>query len=283
MSIPGQLSSCGELVRTHDPDRYLCCLFASPHHREALFSLYAFNYEVARISEVVSETLLGHIRLQWWRESLDGIQTGHPRAHEVVKALAGVFYDVGLDREPFDAVLDAREADLQPIPFKTFEDLLHYAQHTSGVLARVGCRVVGLQCQTVIMAAEEIATAWALVGSLRATPFLARSKRLMLPLEVLEVRGGQVGDHHAMRDVPAIRETCQEVGANATRLLTSARDKVSNGMLGTARPILLLARLATLYLERLERAGWNPYDPAINAPMPLKSWSLWWAALTRRV
>ena len=43
-------------------------LFAPAEHRGALFALYAFNLEVARVREVVREPLAGEIRLQWWRD-----------------------------------------------------------------------------------------------------------------------------------------------------------------------------------------------------------------------
>src|SRR3546814_8066529 len=82
------LSPCGALVERHDPDRYLASLFAPEAQREDLFALYAFNYEVAKTAEVVSEPMIGQIRLQWWRESLAGIYEGRARQHEVVQPLA---------------------------------------------------------------------------------------------------------------------------------------------------------------------------------------------------
>ena len=47
------LSQIGAIVRAHDPDRYLCALFATPREREALFAILAFNHEVAKTREVV--------------------------------------------------------------------------------------------------------------------------------------------------------------------------------------------------------------------------------------
>jgi phytoene synthase len=55
------------LVRRHDPDRFLTSLFAPPAQRDALLTLYAFNHELARAREVISEPPLALIRLQWWR------------------------------------------------------------------------------------------------------------------------------------------------------------------------------------------------------------------------
>ena len=83
------LSACGEIVRTGDPDRFRTALFATPEAREHLFALYAFNLEIAKIAPMVSEPMLGEIRLQWWREALDQIYGDGPvRAHEVTTPLA---------------------------------------------------------------------------------------------------------------------------------------------------------------------------------------------------
>ena len=53
-------------------------LYAESTPREALLALYGFNYEVARVREVVSEPMLGHIRLQWWRDVISAAFSGEP-------------------------------------------------------------------------------------------------------------------------------------------------------------------------------------------------------------
>ena len=60
----GAPAYCQNQVRQHDRDRYLTALFAPPARRPGLFALYAFNLEVAKVREAVSEPMLGHIRLQ---------------------------------------------------------------------------------------------------------------------------------------------------------------------------------------------------------------------------
>ena len=101
------LSSCGELVRRGDPARFRAALFAPPVGREGLFALYAFNLELARVAPMVSEPMLGEIRLQWWRDSLDMIfEGGRVRRHEVVEPLSAVVRAATLPRAPFDADVD---------------------------------------------------------------------------------------------------------------------------------------------------------------------------------
>ena len=72
------------LVRRHDPDRFLTALFAPADKRDTLLTLYAFNHELARAREVVSEPPLALIRLHWWREVVEGAQ----RRHEVAEPLS---------------------------------------------------------------------------------------------------------------------------------------------------------------------------------------------------
>ena len=81
----------GASVRAADPDRYFSALFAPPAARPWLFALYAFNHEVARVAETVREPMLGAIRLEWWRETVEGAPMGAPRNHDVAKGLAALF------------------------------------------------------------------------------------------------------------------------------------------------------------------------------------------------
>ena len=57
-----------DAVRAADHDRYLTALYAPADKRDALFSLYAFNAEIAGIRDRIHEALPGEVRLQWWRD-----------------------------------------------------------------------------------------------------------------------------------------------------------------------------------------------------------------------
>ncbi len=78
---------CEELVRAQDKDRYLAALFAPADQRGALFALYAFNAEVAAVRDRVREPMAGEIRLQWWRDALNGERGGRGSANPVAAAL----------------------------------------------------------------------------------------------------------------------------------------------------------------------------------------------------
>src|SRR3546814_5276780 len=107
--------------------------------------LYAFNYEVAKTAEVVSEPMIGQIRLQWWRESLAGIYEGRARLHEVVQPLAHAVAARALPRALLETIIDAREFDLDRTPPDSLEALHVYAEGSSTALLRLALRVLGAE------------------------------------------------------------------------------------------------------------------------------------------
>ena len=78
---------CEALVRAADKDRFIAALFAPEESRAALYALYAFNLEIARVREVIHEPLAGEIRLQWWNDVMERGARGEVEAHPVAAAL----------------------------------------------------------------------------------------------------------------------------------------------------------------------------------------------------
>ena len=110
------LSYCGELVRKHDPDRFFMSLMQPADRREALWALYAFNYEIAKTREVVTDTTLGLIRLQWWRDGIAEIYDGKDvRQNEILPTLAQAIKDYDLPQKLFEDLCYAREFDLEGV------------------------------------------------------------------------------------------------------------------------------------------------------------------------
>ena len=104
------MSPMAALVRRHDPDRFLTALFAPADKREALLTLYAFNHELARAREAVSQPMLALMRLQWWREVIEGARRGH----EVATPLAALLDAGVLDRGELLGLIEAREIEAEP-------------------------------------------------------------------------------------------------------------------------------------------------------------------------
>src|SRR6476659_4949837 len=79
---------CADLVRTHDFARYASTLFLPQVQRRALLSVYAFNVEISRVRDQVSQPLPGELRLQWWIDMLAGRNHGSVEGNPVASELS---------------------------------------------------------------------------------------------------------------------------------------------------------------------------------------------------
>ena len=161
-------------LRRVDPDRHFATLFAPFGKRRILTILYLFNHELARAREVASHPALTLIRLQWWREVVEGQRRQHELAVPLSDALAADL----LSRKDLLALIDAREtaADSQ---LSDYAEFLIYARATGGLLARIAGKLLGVDSDQI----EDLGTAYAISGILRAAPFLAQQERSLLPAD----------------------------------------------------------------------------------------------------
>ena len=279
-SLAPAFAALAEDLRRDDRDRYLTALLAPEEARAGLIALYAFNQEIARIRETVSESLIGRMRLQWWRDRLDDIFAGRPPRHPVAEPLAWAVSRHGLDRALFDAILEAREADMDDAQPDDLAALIAYARATSAPVMQLALQVLGARQGEGADSAAEAALAQALTGLMRALPFQLRGRRLMLPADLCREAGldaGRLYDRGPGVEPAALARVVGQVAAQAASALAEARRRgVSRRLL----PALLPARLAARDLKRLARAGHNPFDSRVLAPDGLRPMVLLWARLT---
>ena len=259
----GDIAACADIARHHDRERYLVSLFAGAGARDDLLVLLAANHEIARVAEVVSEETIGLIRLQWWREALEGIAAGTPRQHEVVLALATV---IGRHPGVADALrraIDAREVDLTPEPFGDLSALETYATNTGGA---VGAGMGAVLASDPVVA-EAIGTAWALVGVVRALPHSVARRWVPLPISLLQENGvtsSKVVDSFASVDLANL---CRPIVDQARKVLEQ-----TPGGRTLAPPLRLLAARTGHLIADLERHGCDPRVPAVQAASPGLVW-----------
>lgn len=193
-------------MRRDDPDRFLTALFAPQAQRETLFVLYAFNDQLARARAVVSEPGLALIRLHWWREIVEGAR----RRHEIATPL-GAALDAGmLDAADLAAMIDAREAEIEPIP--TLAAWREYLEESTGMLAVAAARLLGAPEP---MAARAGGAAYGAARVLRGVPALASRQRCLLPADVLAGHGLSVEAAIAAPLAPSVLAAMRELAATA--------------------------------------------------------------------
>jgi phytoene/squalene synthetase len=179
------LSYCATLVRDQAPGRYVATLFAPTSVRPALFGLYAFDHEIAKVRHVVSEPMAGLIRFQWWRDALDAIAADRPApAHPVAQALQDAWRRFEISRATLDAVIDARERELDQAAPETLAALEQHLAATSAGPVLATLQVLGVHDQPARDAGREVGLAIGLADLLCEID-LDRERVLFLPGDLL--------------------------------------------------------------------------------------------------
>ncbi len=138
-------------LRGLDGDLYLCHLFAPVPYRDALLVLYRLYADIARIPYNVSEPMLGAIRLQWWRDMLDGLDKGVPHNGQgvpIAEALQ-LFWHKPFDKTRLLKLIDGREVALvEDQHARTMQERIEEADF-------IGAPFMGLACAALETKADE--------------------------------------------------------------------------------------------------------------------------------
>jgi len=268
---------CEALVRAADRDRFLATLFAPRERRGALFALYAFNVEIARVREVVRDPVAGEIRLQWWSDVLAGDGRGEIEAHPVASALRASVARYGLPPERLQTTISARRFDLYDEPMATLADLDAYADGASSSLIALAAQILnGDGASDIDALSHHAGLAHAIAGLLKAFPFHAARGQLFVPLELLERHGADREDVRIGRATPQLRSALADLRDSARRHLRQAQD-MARTVSPDAMPALLPVALAGATLARMERGDYDPFVPVEIAPWR-RQWLIWRAA-----
>lgn len=233
--------------------------------RPALWALYAFNYEIAKTREVVSETTTGLIRLTWWREAVDEIYKGKSvRKHEGVQVLAQTIREYDLPQSHFDTLIFAREFDVEDRSPATLEGFFHYADYTTTPLTDLSLRIIGAAQDGAVTRAASIR--YASAGLLRSVPYMLTQRRCYLPESVMALHGTSPQKMFDFRQKQQLPDVVRDI--------ISVLPTVSKS---SSRFLNSMNTLSDLYLAQIERAGFDVFNPALAAPPPLKALKVWLA------
>lgn len=271
---------CERLVREEDRDRYLSTLFAPAASRPHLFALAAFNAEVARIRSAVSQPAAGEIRLQWWREAIEGKRPEEAAAHPVASALIDTIHAFRLPVGAFDRLLEARIADLYDDPIGTLGDLEGYSGDTQSALIQLSALVLAEGATPSGDAAGHGGVAWTLTGILRSLGESAARGQVLLPTEILARHGVARDDILAGEMTPALRAAIGEMRDHAATHYERSWSEVKR-MPIELRPAYLHLSLVPHYLARTARPSFNPFRELAGIAQWRRQIVLWRAARAR--
>lgn len=264
---------CAELVREADRDRYLAALFAPADRRGALYSLYAFDIEISRIRDLAREPMPGEIRLQWWREVLEGERTNEAAANPVAASLLAMLARYNLTRAKLTDLVEARRFDIYDEPMPTLAALQSYASNTAVAIFDCATRILGEVSEKNAIEAGQAQT---IANVIALLPRHAARRQLFLPLDVLGQYGAGPDDVFIMRASPELRAALAELRLRARRHLTRIAESSADIPEKIWPAFVLLAPLWR-WLNMMERAAYQPFQPP-ELPAWRAQWRIWRAA-----
>ena len=255
---------CRALVRAGDRDRFLAALFAPGRARPHLNALAAFAVELGLVRARVSEPMLARVRLQWWRDTLAESAAGATIASPLADAVARAMRAHALPPALLEAMIDARESELEGDAPETLTAFESHLDATEGALIALGALILtGRDLPDGARRPAGLALGLTRALTRIATPAGARAA---LPRDLASVHGPG-GEEALLADLTA----------TARHHLAAARTALS----GLPRVgLAAVLPLATIEgdLARLER---RPFSGP-SGPLA-RQWAIWRAARRGRV
>jgi NADH dehydrogenase [ubiquinone] 1 alpha subcomplex assembly factor 6 len=244
-------------LRRADPDRHLLSLFYPAPVRMPLQALFLLNHEIARTRSMVTDTNLGLIRLQWWRDEIAKIYAGKDSGQiPVLSTLAPAIGQGKLPFELFETLLFAREFDLEDVAPATFDGLRNYADFTTTPLNQLALKIVGEDAP--IDEIRHISTNFGLFEVMRSVPYMLSQARCYLPQDHLTAKNltpRKIIDFNHQKEISDI---VKEISA----LIAPYRKPIS-------RLLDRHQRMMLIYLKNLAKNKFDVFSADFQVPPPL--------------
>ncbi|MBX3518482.1 MAG: squalene/phytoene synthase family protein [Xanthobacteraceae bacterium] len=266
---------CEALVRERDRERFIAALFAPSSKRQDLFALHALDLELAHVAEVVREPMAGEIRLQWWREALDGKREEEAKANPVGAAILATIVRYDLPRELLLTFVDVRSRALDSVSFETLEDMIAYADATAGATSALASAILGGKSSSYAQAALYAGRALTIANLLRTFAHDVSKGHLRIPLELLATHGVHTASVSAGDNSEGLRAALREL---RRRALEEHARLQSMDVPPEILPAFLTASLVPARLAPMSLNAYDPFRTALELSKLRAQFMIWRAA-----
>ena len=251
-------SSSDPYRRKYDTPSHTLMAFIPPTSQPAYLAIRAFNLELARVPDTVSNPTVAAMRYQFWRDNIAGAFASRPPKQPVSVLLAHALTDLDartngsatMSKNWFTRIINTREQYSDARPYPTLEALEKYAENTYSTLLYLTLQALPMASVTADHIVSHIGKASGIVAVLRGLPLVAfppplnhhsnpgpiggsleRGKQgsVMLPLDVMARTGVREEDVFRQgAEAPGLRDAVFEVATRASDHLITAREMMKN-------------------------------------------------------
>jgi phytoene synthase len=271
--------ACLTTLKSTDIDRYLACLLMPEEKRGAVAALYAFNAELARIRDIIHEPLPGEIRLQWWRDVLEGGGEGDSMANPLAAGLIYAITEHSLPRAALIAMTEARIFDLYDDPMGDTAMFEGYAGETASTLIQLAAMILDpANSQKLADAAGHAGIAQLTAGCLLLLPLHTRRRQVYIPQSILSATGLNPGALLKGEDSSRIEAALAAFIGFGRDHLAKARAAAKGKLTAETNLAFLGVSLADGVFDRACKAGAGLMTRSIQPSQLARQWRFWRAS-----
>ncbi|OLN87128.1 NADH dehydrogenase (ubiquinone) complex I, assembly factor 6, partial [Colletotrichum chlorophyti] len=234
-----------------DYDAHLISRLVPARTTDAYLALRNLNLELVRLPELVSNPVIGQMRMQFWRESIDKTFAGNPPAEPICVLLHQALQDLRARSTNGTAssikfwvqrLIKTREKHMDNRPYASLAALEEYAENTYSTLMYATLAAMPLRSMHVDHLASHVGKACGIVAVLRGIPVLAapqqqagpeggrpRDPALLLPLDVMaEVNLREEDVFRYGPEAEGFQDAVFKVATRANDHLITAREMLTN-------------------------------------------------------
>ncbi|VIO94906.1 Uncharacterized protein BM_BM1755 [Brugia malayi] len=286
-AINEALHQCLQITRERDYTNYVAGLVMPSEIQPALFTLLAFNVELAIVRDQVvrNSGVSGIYRLQFWKDALDVLygQAKGPLPRQPV-AIALSLFGHHFDEHLLRNLITARQRTLGDRPFESLNDVKKYGIETTGSVTQLIMHLLSGShdaneiplSEEAIQAVESMSHAISIITLIRSTmPLLSRGI-FLLPNDLMEKYQLNADDILGNKKQNAIRDLVKELTNIAEEELLKSRQYRKS-----IKPNLRLALMAsgvTLdhLVKTLHESNYNLLNTRLQRGYDLLAWRFWW-------
>jgi len=238
-------------------------LFMAKEKREAMFALYAFCREVDDIVDNQHPTIDPRISLASWRQEIDNIFSGKP-SNPIGHSINVGRQRFALQKEPFMAIIDGMEMDLDLQRYPDLATLETYCQRVAVAVGLAANNIFGAHGKVADRFAHHLGIAFQLTNILRDVVEDAKMDRIYLPLDILEAARASPADILAGQWSPNLATAISNISSIAEEHYRQATALVTPSLHPNLRPALIMSHIYHTYLEQIQRADFNIFATPIS-------------------
>ena len=233
----------------------------------------AFNIELAQIDTSTTESHTAHMRIQFWRESLESIFAGRPPNHPVAISLALCLEKQMLSKSLFHRLIDIREKHLNNKPFMSLDDAETYGEYAVSPIFYLIMEGLNTITENSNLAASYLGKASSLVTLIRSVQYFTQKRIVLLPIELCYKYSLSQEDILHNQHPQKTRYIYAEMASRASMHIHKL-NKLKLNLSKTENLVFLPSISCEIFLDKLYALDYDIFDSKLYNRQWLLPWKL---------